>query len=644
MSLAEPQALVETFFEALRPDPIFTVTEWADKYRVLSRVSSAEPGKWRTSRTPYLKDIMDDLSTVSPIQEVIVMKGAQVGFTELGNNWTGYVIDHAPGPMLSVMPRDEDAKKNSKIRIAPMIESSERLSMRVKDARTRDSGNTVLQKDFAGGVLYMTGANSAAGLRSMPVRYLNLDEVDEYPGDLEGQGDPVGLARKRTATFSSKKKILMGSTPTIEGRSRIESAFKQTNQKYYFVPCPECGHMQVLVWSNMKWEWGKPSTVHYECEKNGCKIKNWQKTWMLDPANGAEWRATAEGKSEVVNGYHLSSLYSPVGWFSWEEAVAEWEEARDEKNLEKLKTFINTTLGETWKDAGEAPDWKKIYDRREPYKRNTLPDGVCFLTAGVDVQEDRIEVEVVGWGRNKRSWSIDYRVFPGDTNNLESEAWKAMDELVEEVWQTSGGADLPLKLTAIDTGYRTQTVYNWCRKYPITKVIAVKGSEGQSVLMSEPRAVDVKLSNKRRKIRRGLKLFTIGTSVAKSELYGWLRLQPPEDGVFPYGFCHFPDEYSEEHFKRLTAEELQTTFVRGFKRHAWVKSNNERNEQLDCRVYARGAAAMVGLDRFKDQHWTRLEIDARVSLDRQVPKDVASSDQKPKKVKRELKRRKSSFT
>ena len=642
MGLAEPKSVINIFFEALRPDPVFTVTEWSDKYRILSRVSSAEPGRWRTERTPYLKAIMDDLSTTSDITEVVVMKGAQVGFTEMGNNWTGYVIDHAPGPMLNVMPREEDAKKNSKIRIGPMIQASERLQLRVKDAKTRDSGNTVLQKDFPGGVLYMTGANSAAGLRSMPVRYLNLDEVDEYPGDLEGQGDPVGLARKRTNTFSSKKKILMGSTPTIEGRSRIESAFKQTNQQYFFVPCPDCGHMQVLVWSNMKWDWGKPSTVHYECEQNGCKIKNWQKTKML--AKG-EWRATAEGRNESVSGYHLSSLYSPVGWLSWEEAVAEWEEARDEKNIEKLKTFVNTTLGETWKDAGEAPDWKRLYDRRDPYQRNELPDGVCFIVAGADIQEDRIEVEVVGYGRNKRSWSIDFRVFAGDTNDLQSPAWRQLDDLVEEVWQTKGGVELPLKLMAVDSGYRTQTVYNWCRKYPMTKVVALKGLDGQSVLMSSPRVVDVKLGAKQRRIRRGLKLFTIGTSVAKSELYGWLRLKKPEEGEpYPYGFCHFPEEYDEEHFKRLTSEELQTTFVRGFKKHQWVKANNERNEQLDCRVYARGAANLLGMDRYKDQQWARLETEARVSLDSQVIKDVSESGKvKPKRSKRGLKRRKSSF-
>lgn len=651
--LANENALCVSFFEALKPDKIFTVSEWADKYRILSRVSSAEPGKWRTDRTPYLREIMDDLSTSSPIQEVDFMKGCQVGATELGNNWIGYIIDHAPGPILSVMPRDEDAKKNSKIRITPMIEASDRLQSRVKEVKGKDSGNTILQKDFPGGVLYMAGANSPAGLKSMPVRYLMLDECDEYPGDLGGQGDPILLAKKRTNTFSSKKKIYMPSTPTVEGRSRIAAAFKITNKKYYFVPCPTCGHMQTLDWGNLKWEWGKLSTVHYECNENACKIKNWQKTAMLE---GGEWRATAIGKSEVVNGYHLNSMYSPVGWLSWEELVVEWEEARDTKNVEKLKTFVNTNLGETWKDAGEAPDWKRLYERKDSYKTNTLPDGVCLITAGVDVQEDRLEVEVVGWGRNKRSWSIDFRVLMGDTSNLEEQCWRDLEELLYESWDTAGGATLPLRNIGIDTGYRTQTVYNWCRKFPVTKVMAIKGSDNQFTIISEPRAVDVTPlhligKNKKKKIRRGLKLFTVGSSVAKDELYGWLRMPAPEPDekkpIYPYGFCHFPENYGEEHFKRLTSEEKQTTFIRGFKKVVWVKANNDRNEQLDCRVYARAAAAVVGIDRYRDPQWTRLEKEAQVSLEKQEEaKEVEEKHQTKVKIAKrvKIKRRKSRFT
>lgn len=647
MTFANADMLEPAFWDGLRPDPILTVSQWADEHRVLSRVSSAEPGRYRTSRTPPLKQIMDDLSVTSPVQRVVFMKGAQIGATELGNNWVGYVIDHAPGPMLSVMPRDEDAKKNSKIRISPMINASERLQLRIKDARARDSGNTILQKDFPGGVLYMTGANSASGLKSMPVRYLFLDEVDEYEGDLEGQGDPVALAIKRTATFSGKKKVFEASTPTLEGRSRIEKDFLETNQHYYFVPCPKCNHMQKLVWGNMKWDWGKPETVHYECEACAAEIKNWQKTWMLERG---EWRATAEGKDPNTNGYHLNALYSPVGWYSWEEAVKDWETARETKDLELLKAFINTVLGETWKDAGEAPDYEKLHARCEPWKRNTLQDGVCFLTAGVDVQEDRVEVEIVGWGRGKRSWSVDYRVYFGDTEDLGGPAWVGLDELLQEHWTTAGGADMAIAVMAVDSGYRTQTVYNWVRKYHISRVVAVKGQERQSVMVSQPRAVDVKLANKNRKVRRGLKLFSIGTNVIKSNVYGTLHLEPPdeeelEEGqslVYPQGYCHFPDEYDLEHFKRLTAEEIQTTFVNGHKRQTWVKDPNTRNEQLDCRVYARAAANLHGMDRFKPAKWDRLETDARVSLANRTPETPEDTGTRTKR-KRKLKRRKSNF-
>ncbi len=569
------------------------------------------------------------------------MKGAQIGGTECGNNWIGYIVDHAPGPLMAVMPRVEDAKKNSKIRLDPLFESCPRLRDKIKQRKTKESDNTILQKGFPGGYLILTGANSAAGLRSVPCRYLFLDEVDEYPGDVEGQGDPINLAKKRQSTFSKKKSFLC-STPTIENRSRIEFAYDQTDKRKYFVPCPHCKHMQVLIWAQIKWEKGKPETVRYECESCKGQIENWQKTDML--AKG-EWRATAEGSNKKVVGFHLSALYSPVGWFSWESCVRDWEEAQKDKNQEKLKTFINTTLGETWKDKGEAPEWKRLYDRRELYKQNELPNGVCFLTAGVDVQKGRLEVEIVGWGRNKKSWSIDYRIFHGDTSNKDSEAWRSLSLLLGEFWQTSGGQDLSIKQMAVDTGYNTQTVYSWCEQYPSTQVMAVKGNDSQSVIIGKFSLVGV--TRRGKKIKRGLKLFPIGVSILKSELYGWLKAETPdEDAPEPYGFCHFP-QYDEEFFRQLTAEEMSTKLIRGFKKYEWNKTR-DRNEALDCRIYARVAAAMFGIDRLRDDHWNRLEEDARVNLKQAEAKTGQENEEKtdnlPKyRQKIKIKRRKSNF-
>lgn len=639
MSLANAN-IYQTFFdEGLKPDPILTVSQWADKHRILSTKTSAEPGQWRTSRTPFLREIMDNLSVTSLYTEITLMKGTQIGGTECGYNFLGYIIDYAPGPTMFVMPTLDDAKRNSKVRIQPFIDDCPRLKEKVKDAKSRDSGNTLLLKEFPGGLLNLTGANSSAGLRSIPIKYLILDEKDEYPFDVGGQGDPSDLASKRTDTFASKKKIFNISTPTIEDKSKIESDYLKTDQRKYFVPCPKCDHYQWLQWQQIKWEKHKPETVYYECENEECKyqIKNWEKTKML--AKG-EWRATSVSIDSKSIGYHLSGLYSPVGFFSWEDVIKQWEKAHyPNKDLEKLKTFINTVLGETWKDKGEAPEWKKLYLRRENYEMNSLPNGVCFLTVGVDIQADRIECEIVGWGRNKVTWSIDYRIFYGPTSAIDSDPWIHLHSLLGELWTTPNGAELPIKLMAVDSGWNTQIVYSWVRQFPISKVVAIKGSDFQSTMIGAGKPVDVKL--KGRKIKRhALKLFNIGVSIIKQELYGWLKQEEPtENESTPYGYCHFP-EYDEEHFKRLTSETLETKWVKGKKKYEWVA--NGRNEQLDCRVYARAAASLVGIDRFKESKWARLEAEVGVMFNESDDKNEQKVEYRRPKVK--IKRRKSKFT
>ena len=281
------------FDRGLRPDPLLKVSEWADQHRRLSGKGAAEPGPWRTARTPYLREIMDCLSPSSPYERVVFMKGAQIGATECGNNWIGYVIHHAPGPMLAVLPTVEMAKRNSRQRIDPLIEDSEVLSQLVKPARSRDSGNTVLTKAFQGGLLAMTGANSAVGLRSMPVRYLFLDEVDGYPGDIDGEGDPVSLAEARTRTFA-RRKVFIVSTPTVKGVSRIEREFEASDQRRYFVPCPHCEFFQWLEFERLRWDKGCPETAHYLCTECEGQIHEHHKTRMLERG---EWRRRGRAES-----------------------------------------------------------------------------------------------------------------------------------------------------------------------------------------------------------------------------------------------------------------------------------------------------------------------------------------------------------
>lgn len=632
-------AYKDTFWAGLKPDPKLSVSQWADSHRVLSSRSSAEPGFWRTSRTPYAKEIMDCLSVDSIIQKVVFQKGAQVGATEIGNNWIGYIIDHAPGPTLAVSPTVELAKRNSKQRIAPLIEECPRLASKVKSPRSRDSGNTVMVKEFPGGILVLTGANSAVGLRSVPAKNVFGDEIDAYPGDVDGEGDPIKLMQARQRTFS-KRKLFLASTPTIEGRSRIQLEFDQSDQRYYFLPCPHCNHMQHLIWAQIKWPTDDPLSAKYECENCEELIENWQKTKMLE---AGKWIATnPECKNKKVAGFHLNSLYSPVGWASWGELAVEFVEAKN--NREQLRTFVNTVLGETWKDKGEAPDWKRLWERREKYKINSIPDPVLFLTAGADIQKDRIEVEIVGWGRNKRSWSIDYRVYMGDTSHLSGEPWQRLAEMLTEVWDKNG-IELGIKLLAIDSGYNTQTVYSFVRQYTVNKVIAIKGQDGLPVMIGAPRGVDVNKQGK--KLRKGLKLFNLGVGVIKGELYGFLKIPSPgPDDPEPHGFCRFP-EYGEDYFKMLTAEELQVKIVKGFKRFEWVKVR-ERNEALDCRVYARAAASIIGMDRFKDQHWRIMESQLGVVSQDPTEKNPESTGQSENKLentpqKVTIVRRKSKF-
>lgn len=578
-----------------RPDPLLTISQWADKYRTLSQRASSEPGQWRTDRTPYLREIMDCLSPMSLIERTVFMKGAQIGGTECGNNWIGYVIHQAPGPMMAVQPTVEMAKRNSKQRVDPLIEESEVLRRLVHDPRSRDSGNTVLAKEFPGGVLVMTGANSAVGLRSMAARYLFLDEIDGYPGDVDGEGDPINLALARTRTFA-RRKVFLVSTPKITGMSRIEAAFEESDKRYYHVPCPTCRELQVLKFSQLRWPKGEAEKALYVCEHCGQQIHNHQKQWMLP--RGA-WRATAKGDGKTA-GFHLSSLYSPVGWFSWGDAAKQFEQAQ--KNPSLLQVFVNTVLGDTWTLLGEAPDWKKLYDRREQYKIGLVPRGGIFITAGADVQRDRIEVEVVAWGRGKESWSIDYRVFEGDT--ARPQVWEELTGLLNETFTTVGGLELPIIQLAVDSGYATNEVYEWARRQG-NRVLVVKGDSRAPAIIGSASPIEVGPLGV--KLKRGVKVWPVNSGMAKEELYRWLRLDSPTDedlaqgASFPPGYCHFP-RYSEEYFKQITAEQLVAKLVKGYRKLEWQKMR-ERNEGLDCRVYARAAAARVGLDRFQEKHW-----------------------------------------
>lgn len=585
----------EAFLAGLRPEPILTVSEWADQHRMLSSKASAEPGPWRTNRTPYLREPMDCLSSSSPVQRVVLMFAAQTGKTEAGSNWLGYVIAAAPGPMLLVQPTLDMAKRLAKQRLDSLIEETPVLRERIAPARSRDSGNTMFSKDFAGGLFVITGSNSATGLRSMPCRYLFADEVSSWPQDVDGEGDPLTLAERRTTTFA-RRKILITSTPTTKGSCRIESEYERSDQRRFFVPCPSCGVMQWLQWRQMKWERDQPTTARYECEHCRERFTEVHKGRLL--ASG-EWRPTAPGDGRT-NGYHLSGLYSPPGWLSWAELVDDFLRAKHDAPL--LKAFVNTRLAETWEEnAGSKVSSEALMERAEPYEAGVVPEGVLLLTCGVDVQDNRLAVSVWGWGRDEEAWLVHHSEVWGDPTR--TEVWKQLDQIVLGEWKRSDGQVLKSMATCVDSGgHNTGEVYMYARDRRGMNVVAIKGSS----MRNKPpigKEAKVDLNLKGRILKRGASVFSVGTDTIKDTLFGRLRFNDPGPG-----FIHFGKAATLEFFEQLTAERKITRYSRnGMPSSEYVKPTNARNEALDTAVYAYAGLHLVYRRFDRRTIWNQLE-------------------------------------
>jgi phage terminase large subunit GpA-like protein len=575
---------------------------------MLSTRGAAEPGRYRTSRTEYVRDIMDDLSADSVVQTVVWMKAAQVGASEAGNNLVGYWIDHAPGPILLVQPTVDLAKRYSRQRLEPLIETSERVKQKVSPAKSRDSSNTMLMKEFLGGILVITGANSAVGLRSMPVRYLFLDEVDAYAGDVEEEGDPVALAEARQRTFGKRAKTFIPSTPKMKGTSRIARYYENSDMRKYFVPCPLCDTPQVLDFDQLRWEPGRPETVLYQCIACQGKFPEAHKTAMV--AQGG-WKPTRETNDPTTHGYHLSALYSPIGWLSWADIAKQWEAAVSDADLRK--TFVNTVLGECWEeDADALPDWERLIERSEDRPHAVVPERGLFLTAGADVQADRIEIDVWAWGRQVESWLVEHIVVYGDTSRPET--WKPVSELLSRTWEHATGARLALQRFAVDSGAYTASVYDWARRQDRQTVLCVKGvaAYDRLVPVSGPTRIDMLPNGE--KLKRGVNLWTVSVSYFKKELYRNLLLSKPTDeqlasGLrYPAGYVHLLRTVPDEWVKQLVSE--QQVIVRdrrGFATKTEWRQLRPRNEALDCRTYARAAAWLSGADRWSAAKWRSLE-------------------------------------
>jgi len=588
------------FLDGLRPEADLTVSQWADQYRMLSSKASAEPGPWRTNRTPYLQEPMDALSSNSPIQRVVLMFAAQTGKTEAGSNWLGYVIAHAPGPMLCVQPTVEMAKRLSKQRLESMITETPVLSEKIAPSRSRDSGNTMFSKEFPGGMMLLTGANSATGLRSTPCRYIFCDEVDAFPLDVDGEGDPVSLAEKRATTFA-RRKILLTSTPTVKDFSRIESEYNRSDQRRFYVPCPACGVMQWLKWSQLKWQNNDASTAKYQCESCREQFSEINKPVML---RKGEWRATAPSDGKTA-GFQLSGLYSPLGWLSWSDMVDEFLRAKGDAPM--LKSYVNTRLAETWEeDYASKVDAAGLLERCEHYEPAVLPEEALALTVGVDVQGgggsagDRLAFSVWAWGRDEEGWLVAHQEIYGDP--CRPEVWKQLDEVVLREWPHAAGGKLRPDVVAIDSGgHATAEVYQYARERGRQGVVAIKGSS-QRGKPPIGKASKVDLNSSGKSLKRGATVYPVGGDTIKTTLFG--RLKHNELGP---GFLHFHMDTTGEYFEQLTAEKQALRFVKGFPVREWVKKPSARNEALDCLVYAYAALNLMYQRYDRRTIWDQLE-------------------------------------
>lgn len=577
---------------AFKPPKRLSLSQWADTYAYLSAESSAEGGRWHT--LPYQKGIMDAI-TDPKVEQVTLMKSARVGYSKILNHVIAFHIHQDPCPVMLVQPTIEDAQGYSKEEIAPMLRDTPCLRGVVSDAKAKDGANTILQKQFPGGSLSMVGANSPRGFRRVSRRVVLFDEVDGYPASAGTEGDQIKLGIRRTEYYWNRK-IVAGSTPTIKDFSRVERMFQQGDQRRYFVPCPDCGHMQYLRWGNIKWRDNDPDTASYACEGCGVWIPHTKKRWMVERG---EWRPTAPGNGKHLS-FHIWAAYSYSPNATWPSLVEEFLEAKND--AEQLKTFVNTVLGETWEDEYASKIGADALSERastETYKQTVPPAEVLALTMGCDVQADRLSLSVWGWAREEEAYLVDRVKLYGDPTR--PEVWAQLDHVLQTPYKGEDGVERRILCAAIDSGFNTHVVYQYAKERHNLGVIAIKGlsTKGKPPL---GKATKVDVNSKGKTVKRGAQVFPVGGDTIKSLLFARLKHQEPGPGYLHF-FPTVPLDYLEE----LTAEKQIMRFRNGFPERHWVKKPNVRNEAVDELVYAYAALHRLYQVYDKRTIWDQLE-------------------------------------
>lgn len=601
----------------LKPLPKTSVSQWADNYRMLSSGISAEPGKWKTSRAPYQKDIMNAF-TEPGIHRVVVKSSSQIGKSDMMNNVIGRFAHLDPCAIMMIQPTIDMAQDYSKTRIAPMIRDTKVLNNLFYDVKSRDANNTILSKVFPGGRLIMCGANSPAGLASRPIRILLADEVDRFPDSAGTEGDPVDLAAKRMTTFWNSCMGLF-STPTNEGTSRIDEEYLAGTQEEWQHKCPNCGEYHLLRHIDM--------TVDYK----EIKTPSGKKTVIV---NDVKWRCPhcgfsfsekemkqtpqkyiSRNKDALKNGirsFFVNGFTSP--WMTWSKIMREWLEAKGDPEREKVIT--NTVFGESYKQKGAFEDEQIFLRRRESYGAE-LPNGVLLLTAAIDTQDNRLEYEVVGWGKEEECWGIRKGIVLGAPN--QARTWKEIDNILDKTYQFADGKGLKVVRTFIDSGgHYTSDVYNYCQKNFHKQRFAIKGRGGPGI----PLIYKIAKANNAK-----APLILLGVDDGKQQIMDRLSINSPGPLYF-----HFPQDegikelsnrgYDDLYFKGIISEHKKVYKRNGVLREVWETTKNVRNEPLDLRNY--NLACMKSLK----PDWVKLEMLVNGMSETEIKRAVAKPQKK----------------
>lgn len=589
--------LVTLFNKTLLPPERPDLDEWSDENVYIPKGTSSEPGQWETSRFPFLRRIMKCLSPSSIAKEIVAIKGAQLGFTSICINWMEYIPAVCPGPTMYVQKTKDSAEDFSSQKLEPHIAECRAIDNLLGKKKPKELSNEALNKGFPGGFIVLGGANSSSFLRSKSIEFAMADEEDSFKGDIEGDGAPIGMIRKRQSNYPFSKFFRL-STPKYKETSTIETGYNQGSKEQYYVPCPHCnpggedeGFMFVMLWKQIEYseeldEYNLPKYIHLICPNCGAAIEEHHKDFMLEKG---DWfsEKNSPGKRYRVGdvekpSFQISSLYSPLGFFSWRDAVAEWFEYQEKKDKNLLQVFINQTLGESYSAASQDISSAWLYERREKYTAK-IPMGALVLTAGVDVQMDRLEVEIVGWGLHSESWSIDYAVIWGSPDFLvdsegEKSVWGLLDEYLEARYTNEQGQEYYVECTAVDAQYKTETVNTFCLAREHRRVFPTHGQEGWGkgyLKRPKKRHEEYKAWN-----------YTLFVDELKEKTYNLLKVKDKGPG-----FCHFPDyeHYSKTHFQQLTAESKNIITKGRQPKIVWELPSGARNEQLDCRNYATAA-------------------------------------------------------